>query len=152
MPKIREELQFVKQNENSVHTPLEGVSLFLDNNRALKVKHSDGTVETILTQDDLTFALNNNNYYTKEQVDNILSQAGTIAGFTIVEGNSLPVTPAAGFEDSIHLLLKPEGGYSEWLYVNGSWERVGEDDLSTYATQSDLSNAASKVTFKDWTR
>lgn len=52
--------------------------------------------------------------------------------------------PSVGEENKIYLVPKTEGtGFTEWLYVNGQWDTIGEIDidLSNYSTTDEM-NAA----------
>lgn len=82
--------------------------------------------------------------------------------FKVVD--SLPEAPAQGDENKIHGVLSSaseEGNiYAEYLWVNGAWEKLGEfkaqidltpylkaeDAAATYATKSEHSELAGRVT------
>ena len=146
MPRIKEELQL--PSLSNITRPHDGISLYNDNG-ALKVLHADGTVETLAVINDQDFEFHNANYYTKSEVDNLLLSSGS--GLTVKVVQELPNRPQSTDEGSL-FLVPATNGYKEYLYINGSWEEVGNQDLSNYVTQSQLSNAASSVTFKDWTK
>lgn len=72
--------------------------------------------------------------YTREEVNALIGQIATIS-FEVVD-----VLPQTGEANKIYLVPategKPQNGYDEYIYVNGSWEKIGSTniDLSQYAT------------------
>ena len=75
--------------------------------------------------------------YTIDELPNALSEAfakaGAVARYEIVDE-----LPTSGQSNTIYLVPKEEGvGYDEYIYVNGSWELIGDTDieLDRYVTK-----------------
>lgn len=83
---------------------------------------------------------------TKDDVTNAITDAvGKLDALhreVLAAGSELP---AEGDANTIYMLPKGDGTYTEYMYVNGSWEILGSNDvdLSNYATTSDVSDAVS---------
>lgn len=101
-----------------------------------RIRQDISAIERVmLTQDEAEALLLN--YYTKAQVDDIISHIQTLKLEVVQE---LPVT---GRTDTIYLV--PNSGssgniYDEYIYINSNWELIGstEVDLSNYYTKSEV--------------
>ena len=84
MPKLKEELQFAPLTD--VIKPKEGVSIYYNpNDRALKLLHSNGVLETISTGSTGTGGdVDLSNYYTISEVDAKFSNLKTINGTSLI--------------------------------------------------------------------
>lgn len=86
----------------------------------------------------LAYYYRSNQLYTKEEVDGKIS---AIPKFGILVVNSLPTENIS--ETTIYILKEKETGTnkcSEWIYVDNSWEKLGDIDidLSDYVSRSGL--------------
>lgn len=90
------------------------------------------------------------NYYTKSQTYTKEEITGLIAGIstmTLKKVSALPTTDIS--TTTIYLVPKTETGtsnvYSEYIYVDGAWELIGETEtnLEGYVTDDDLTAALS---------
>lgn len=143
MPKILEELQL--PSLTAVIKPKEGVSLF-NSGGVIKLLHADGTEQTLMTSSaDGTLDLSN--YYTKTEIDELISGGVGGAGFNVEIVEELP---DAGNNYTIYLLRDKESEkdiYTEYLYINDKWEILGttEIDLSGYALKTDIPTNVSQL-------
>ena len=103
-------------------------------------KISDGTIT--LGSNTITPLTNHQslaNYYTKSSVDTLIAnlKAGLV---NVVE--SLPTTGENGKLYLVKTGSESENLYSEYVYVNKAWEKLGtqELDLSGYLTKTDAAN------------
>ncbi len=86
--------------------------------------------------DDLNTALSN--YYTKEQVNQLIS---VIPRFSIEVVEELPIEDIS--TTTIYLLAKEDGSgndyYDEYIYIDNEWELIGSTqvDLSNYYTKTE---------------
>lgn len=73
-------------------------------------------------------------YYNKTEVDALVN-AIEVGEFVIVQS-----LPQEGNPRNIYLVPKQSGGYTEYAYINGSWEELGDTDidLSDYYTKSEV--------------
>lgn len=87
------------------------------------------------------------NYYTKNEVNNLISG---ISALSMQLVSALPTSDIS--TTTIYLVLKAVGLsgniYNEYIYVNGSWELIGDTqlDLSNYALTSDIPTKLSDLT------
>jgi hypothetical protein len=154
MPRLKEELQFPDRSNTSTIAPLTGLSL-INENGVLKILHADGTKETVKTSDDLDETFHYSNYYTKEEVQQILTNLG--AGVQVKICESDPTNSIPDAEDMNKIFLVPATingvlGYKEYLYVNNTWEEVGNTDLSGYLTTTEFNRQKEEglAKFRDW--
>lgn len=92
-----------------------------------------GTTYTAGTNIDITNdVISAPNVYNKTEVNQLIDAIET-GQFVIVEE-----LPATGENKTIYLLPKSTTGYTEWLYINGAWEEIGDTDvdLSNYYTKT----------------
>lgn len=93
------------------------------------------------TVDNLLNYYKKSESYTKEEVNNIVSNIATL-NIEVVE--SLPVENIS--TSTIYLLAKENNEesniYDEYIYVSNNWEKVGDTkvDLSNYATKTYVDN------------
>lgn len=89
------------------------------------------------------------NYYTKSQVDTMVS---SIPKMSITVVNELPTSDISN--ETIYLVRSNDQSspnlYTEYIYVNDGWEILGSQimDLSIYATKSDLQTAEESIPTK----
>lgn len=132
------------------------IALVFAKNKDLPTKVGD------LTNDEgfITSAVENlSNYYTKSQTytkDEVASLIASISTMTIEPVETLPTENIS--TTTIYLVpkesLNSDNVFSEYVYINGKWEKIGETDinLSGYVTNeqlsSDLENYISKDDFE----
>lgn len=118
----------------------------INNNVTTLQSGIDGVSDALeTTQNDLNADKQNlaNNYYTKTQINDIVSD---INQFKVEFVNSLPSTgnaltiyfvPVSGQEDA----------YDEYMYINGNWEQIGTTrvDLSPYYTSAQTDQAINNL-------
>lgn len=90
---------------------------------------------TSMTQ-ALAYYYKSSQLYTREEIDGMLS---AIPKFSLAAVEALPTENIS--DTTIYLLKEREAGTdtcSEWVYINGSWERLGDMqvDLSGYLTRT----------------
>lgn len=90
--------------------------------------------------------------YTKNEVDSAIQQAISnaphIKRVVLGQSEELPSSP-----DTNTIYMKPKDGvsgsnvYEEWMYINGSWEQLGDSsvDLSDYVTSGQLSSTTQTI-------
>lgn len=90
--------------------------------------------------------------YTKNEVDSAIQQAISnaphIKRVVLGQSEELPSSP-----DINTIYMKPKDGvsgsnvYEEWMYINGSWEQLGDSsvDLSDYVTSGQLSSTTQTI-------
>lgn len=78
-------------------------------------------------------------YYTKSETYNKSEVDALIEAIETGEFIIVQTLPQTGDPKSIYLVPKQGGGYTEYVYINGSWEELGDTDidLSDYYTKSE---------------
>ena len=146
MPRILEEIQLPVLT--GVIRPKAGLSLY-NAGGVIKLIHSDGTEQTLLTDaDGISGSGNLSSYYTKQEIDNMLLG---VTSFTATIVQSLP---SEGLANRLYLVANGgsgNDGYTEYLWINDNWEVVGSTsisgvDLSNYALRSQVPTATSQLT------
>lgn len=143
MPKILEELQL--PSLSAVIKPKEGVSLF-NSGGVIKLLHADGTEQTLMTGSaDGTIDLNN--YYTKAEIDEMISGGTGGVGLSV---EVVDERPEVGIPGVLYLVRDEDeesNFYTEYIYVNDKWELLGSTDidLSGYALKSEIPTKTSDL-------
>ena len=108
-----------------------------------RLQEEISAIEAVMvTQEEAEALLSN--YYTKAQVDDIISHINTLKLEVVEE------LPPIGRTDTIYLV--PNGGssgnvYDEYIYVNNNWELIGttEVDLSNYYTKDEVDTLIAQI-------
>ena len=96
----------------------------------------------MITQEEVETLLLN--YYTKAQVDDIISHINTLKLEVVEE------LPPIGRTDTIYLVPNGESSgnvYDEYIYVNNNWELIGttDIDLSNYYTKDEVDTLIAQI-------
>lgn len=121
-------------------------TIFMDRKATISKQNlvdlTSGILEEIVSlMGDGSGGLDLSNYYTKTQVDNLISLIPT---FDIEVVQSLPAEDIS--QSTVYLLTSAsalsQNSYTEYIYVNNNWEKLGEGtvDLSGYYTSTQVNS------------